>query len=68
MNISDDWMLQVALKYEKDLLDLETKFDGEMKNTENVQKLKRTAMEKERMLLILPGTFTWLIPLPKPRN
>ena len=37
-------------------LDLETEFDGEMKNTENAQKLKRIAKEKEKRLLILPGS------------
>ena len=63
LNLSDDWMLQLALKHEKEKgshsvvkeakkfvseidLDLETGFDGEMKNTENAQKLKRIAKEK----------------------
>ena len=63
LNLSDDWMLQLALKNEKEKgyhsvakvtkkfaceidLDLETEFDGEMKNTENAQKLKRIAKEK----------------------
>ena len=60
LNLSDDWMLQLALKHEKKGLhsvvktkkfareidlDLETEFDGEMKNTENAQKLKRIAKE-----------------------
>ena len=71
LNLSDDWMLQLALKHEKKGLhsvvkakkfareidlDLETEFDGEMKNTENAQKLKRIAKEKERRLFILPGS------------
>ena len=63
LNLSDDWMLQLALKHEKEKgshsvvkeakkfvseidLDLETGFDGEMKNMENAQKLKRIAKEK----------------------
>ena len=63
LNLSDDWMLQLALKHEKEKgshsvvkeakkfareidLDLETEFDGEMKNTENARKLKRIAEEK----------------------
>ena len=62
LNLSDDWMLQLALKHEKEKvhsvvkearefereidLDLETEFDGEMKNTENARKLKRIAKEK----------------------
>ena len=63
LNLSDDWMLELALKHEKEKgyhsvvkeakkfareidLDLETEFDGEMKNTENAQKLKRIAEEK----------------------
>ena len=63
LNSSDDWMLQLALKYEREKgshsvvkeaktfareidLDLETEFDGEMKNTENTQRLKRIAKEK----------------------
>ena len=63
LNLSDDWMLQLALKHEKEKgshsvvkeaktfvceidLDLETEFDGEMKNKENAQKLKRIANEK----------------------
>ena len=57
LNLPDDWMLQLALKHEKEKgshsvvkeakkfagaidLDLETEFAGEMKNTENAQKLK----------------------------
>ena len=63
LNLSDDWMLRLALKHEKENgshsvvkearefvreldLDLETEFDGEMKITENAQKLKRIAKEK----------------------
>ena len=63
MNLSDDWMLQLALKHEKEKgshsvvkeakefvheidLHLETEFNGEMKNMENAQKLKRIAKEK----------------------
>ena len=63
MNSSDDWMLQLALKHEKEKgshsvvkearefareidLDLETEFDGEMKNRKNVRKLKRIAEDK----------------------
>ena len=63
MNSSDDWMLQVALKHEKEKgshsvvkearqfareidLDLETEFDGEMKNTKNARKLNRIAKDK----------------------
>ena len=63
LNLSDDGMLQLALKHEKENgshsvvkkakkfareidLDLETEFDGEIKNTENAQKLKRIAKEK----------------------
>ena len=73
LNLSDDWMLQLALKHKKEKgshsvvkeaktfareidLDLETEFDGEMKNTENAQKLKRIAKEKEKRPLILPGS------------
>ena len=63
LNLSDDGMLQLALKHEKEKgshsvvkeakkfareidLHLETEFDGEMKNTENAQKLNRIAKEK----------------------
>ena len=63
LNLSDDWMLQLALKHEKEKgshsvvkeakefvheidLHLETEFNGEMKNMENAQKLKRIAKEK----------------------
>ena len=63
LSLSDGWMLQLALKHEKEKgshsvvkeakkfaheidLDLETEFDGEIKNTENAQKLKRIAKEK----------------------
>ena len=63
LNLSDDWMLQLALKHKKEKgshsfvkeakifaceidLDLETEFDGEMKNTKTAQKLKRIAKEK----------------------
>ena len=63
LNLSDDWMLQLALKHEKEKgshsvvkearefareidLDLETEFDGEMKNRKNVRKLKRIAEDK----------------------
>ena len=57
MDLSDDWMLQLALKHEKEKgshsVVKETKefvreFDGEMENTENAQKLKRIAKEKEK--------------------
>ena len=64
LNLSDDWMLQLALKHEKEKvhsvvkearefereidLDLETEFDGEMKNTENARKFKRIGKEKRR--------------------
>ena len=57
LNLSDDWMLQLALKHEKEKgshsVVKETKefvreFDGEMENTENAQKLKRIAKEKEK--------------------
>ena len=58
LNLSDDWMLKLALKHEKEKearefaceidLDLETEFDGEMKNTENARKLKRIAKEKRK--------------------
>ena len=60
LNLSDDWMLRLPLKHEKEKgshsvvkeagefvrvidIDLETQFDGEMKNTENARKLKRIA-------------------------
>ena len=73
LNLSDDWMLQLALKHEKEKgshsvvkearefpreidLDLETEFDGEMKKTENPQKLKRIPEEKGRRLSMLPGS------------
>ena len=63
LNLSDDWVLRLALKHEKEKvshsivkearefaremdLDLETEFDGEMKNTENARELKRIAKEK----------------------
>ena len=60
LNLSDDWMLQVALKHEKEKgshsvakifareidLDLETEVDEEMKNTENAQMLERIVKEK----------------------
>ena len=63
LSLSDGWMLQLALKHEKEkgshsvvkeakkfaheiYLDLESEFDGEIKNTENAQKLKRIAKEK----------------------
>ena len=65
LNLSDDWMLRLAFKHEKEKdshsvgkearefvreidLDLETGFDGEMKNTENARKLKRIAKEKRK--------------------
>ena len=51
-------MLKLALKHGKEKearefaceidLDLETEFDGEMKNTENARKLKRIAKEKRK--------------------
>ena len=68
LTLSDDWMLQLALKHEEEKgshsvvkeakefareidLDLESKLDGEMKNTENDQKLKRIAKEKGKMAI-----------------
>ena len=75
LNLSDDWMLQLALKHEKEKgphsvvkeaktfvreidLDLETQFDGEMKNIENAQKLKRIAKEKGKKDIYTVKTFT----------
>ena len=60
LNLSDDSMLQLALKHEKEKgshsvvkearkfareidLVLETEFDGEMKNTEDVQKMFKSS-------------------------
>ena len=68
LTLSDDWMLQLALKHEEEKgshsvvkeakefareidLDLESKLDGEMKNTENDQKLKKIAKEKRKMAI-----------------
>ena len=40
-------LVKEAKKFAREIdLDLETEFDGEMKNTENAQKLKRIAKEK----------------------
>ena len=40
-------LVKKAKKFAREIdLDLETEFDGEMKNTENAQKLKRIAKEK----------------------
>ena len=40
-------VVKEAKKFAREIdLDLETEFDGEMKNTENAQKLKRIAKEK----------------------
>ena len=64
LNLSDDWMLQLSLKDEKEKgshsvvkeaigfvseidVDLETKFDVKIKNTENARKLREIAKEKE---------------------
>ena len=69
LSLSDGWMLQLALKHEKEkgshsvvkeakkfaheiYLDLETEFDGEIKNTENAQKLKRIAKEKGKKAIV----------------
>ena len=58
MNLSDGWMLRLALKHEKEKgshsvikearefareidLDLETEFDGEMKNTKNLKRIEK---------------------------
>ena len=51
-------VVKEAKKFAREIdLDLESEFDGEMKNTENAQKLKRIAkIEKERRLLILLGS------------
>ena len=63
LNLSGDWMLQLALKHDNEKgsdsvvkeakglareidLDLETELNEEMKNTENVRKLKRIAKKK----------------------
>ena len=69
LSLSDGWMLQLALKHEKEkgshsvvkeakkfaheiYLDLESEFDGEIKNTENAQKLKRIAKEKGKKAIV----------------
>ena len=63
LNLSDDWMLQLALKDKKEKgshfvvkeaiefareidVDLESKFDVKIKNTENARKLRGIAKEK----------------------
>ena len=63
LNLSDDWMLQLALKDKKEKgsysvvkeaieiareidVDLESKFDVKIKNTENARKLREIAKEK----------------------
>ena len=63
LNLSDDWMLQLALKdikkkgshsvvkeaieFAREIdVDLETKFDAKIKNTENARKLREIAKEK----------------------
>ena len=59
LNLSDDWILRLALKHEKEkgshsvvkeakefLQETDLDFDGKMKNTENARKSERIATEK----------------------
>ena len=73
LNLSDGWMLQLALKHDKEKgsqtvvkearefaraldLDLETEFDGEIKNTKMLKSWKELPRKRERRLSIMPGS------------